>query len=255
MKLLIVTVVLDGDPYIRHHLAQFEKLTCDWHWVICEGVAKNINCTSWCKEIPPRLSNDGTTEYLASIANNKRVTVVQKPLWRGKIEMFNCAVGHFNEPGILLQVDSDELWTAEQLTRLMRLYRERPSAHKMYFFCRYFVGPKIITVGQDGYGNRKTEFLRSWRFHPGMIFQKHEPPIFNHNTGLAVGRHETKAHGLVFDHMAYALEKQVAFKETYYGYTDAVKHWRRLQANTEWPVRNLSDFLPWVGDKVGANIL
>jgi hypothetical protein len=56
----------------------------------------------------------------------------------------------------------------------------------------------------------------------------------------------------VFDHYAYAIENQVRFKERYYGYRDAVKHWRKLQSHPgPWPVK-LKEFLPWVDDRVMA---
>jgi len=46
--------------------------------------------------------------------------------------------------------------------------------------------------------------------------------------------------------MPYALEKQVEFKERYYGYTHAVQYWRELQHAT-LPTF-LRNYLPWVTD-------
>lgn len=256
MTLNIITIVLDGMPFIQHHLPQLERLTTPWKWVIVEGVAKPVGCTQWCKPIPPRLSEDGTHEYLETLKGHPHVTVVSRPEWNGKLEMFNTAVQYLMEPGSLLQMDSDELWTTKQFERIAGLFRARTNLGKAYFFCRYFVGPDIVTVGDNCYGNnRDFEWLRAWRYEPGMEFQRHERPIFNFNKGLTMGRHETKGVGLVFDHMAYATEAQVRFKETYYGYAGAVEQWRRLQANQQWPVRRLKDFLPWVDKVVGATRL
>ena len=66
--LYFLTIVLDGMPWIGHHLAQFEQLSKPWHWVIAEGRADGILDTAWCKRLAGRLSNDGTTEYLDDLS-------------------------------------------------------------------------------------------------------------------------------------------------------------------------------------------
>jgi glycosyltransferase involved in cell wall biosynthesis len=63
---------------------------------------------------------------------------------------------------------------------------------------------------------------------------------------------ETEAAGLVFTHHAYSLEGQVRFKESYYGYHNAVEKWRKLQQVRNLPVR-LRDYLPWVKDHCHAD--
>jgi hypothetical protein len=60
-------------------------------------------------------------------------------------------------------------------------------------------------------------------------------------------RNFTSQKGWIFDHYAYALEKQLEFKENYYGYTGAVNNWKRLQNETVFPV-NLRNYFPWVND-------
>ncbi len=62
------------------------------------------------------------------------------------------------------------------------------------------------------------------------------------------------AQGLIFDHYAYVYESQVRFKQRYYGYADAVDHWRKLQAHTDFPCK-LKDFLPWVTDNAIVDTL
>ena len=53
--------------------------------------------------------------------------------------------------------------------------------------------------------------------------------------------------GLVFDHFAYSLPKQVEFKEDFYGYTGLLKSWEDLQ-KTIGPVR-LNRFFTHVQDR------
>ncbi len=55
---------------------------------------------------------------------------------------------------------------------------------------------------------------------------------------------ETRAHGITFQHFAYATEKDVSFKEQYYGYRDATSRWRALQAR-KGPIQ-AKRFLRWV---------
>ena len=56
MRLNIVTIVLDGEPYIERHLPEFEKLDCEWHWFVVEGASDNTKDQSWCKKQQFRLS-------------------------------------------------------------------------------------------------------------------------------------------------------------------------------------------------------
>jgi hypothetical protein len=253
-RLEIITIVLDGEPWIERHLPEFHKLRCDWHWHVIEGVANNRHCTNWCKPLRPRLSNDGTTEYLAKIAGDPRITIRRNAFWDGKITMVNAPMESIKEPAVVMQIDSDELWAASQLDKLVRMFKDLPRIESMQFYCRYFVGKDIITTALGHYGNNPGEWLRAWRYHKGARFQSHEPPVFNHNIGWCMPPENTASLGLNFEHMAYATEAQVRLKEYLYGYENAVAHWKRLQENTTWPVR-LKDFLPWVDDGATADKL
>ncbi len=249
MKLSLFTIVLDGMPWIKHHLEMLQSTRLDWKWVIVEGVARPTKDTSWVKGIKPRLSKDGTHEYLKSI-DDIRVKVISQPRWENKTSMVNTALANL-PAGVLMQIDSDELWSAGQLEKIVSWFEEDQSIDSMKFFCRYFVGPSIITTSIDAYGNNPNEWLRAWRFKRGQLFVTHEPPKLQGSETNCVSRVKTLTHGLCFDHMAYASEKQVAFKEDYYGYPGAVAQWRKLQANQIWPVK-LKDYLPWVDDKATA---
>jgi hypothetical protein len=245
----VFTIVLDGMPFIGSHLPILNTLKIDWRWVIAEGAAMNVRDTGWCREQTPRLSTDGTTSFLKGIRSHPRITVLQANRWDGKVEMVNACLAAFNKPGVLLQMDSDEMWTAEQLVGLMDFFHayEVKSAR---FLCRYFVGPNLIITSRNTYGNRPGEWHRAWRFEPGMEFISHEPPRLNAVTEPCATREQTEECGLVFEHYAYVLQKQVAYKEDYYGYHNAVQHWLELQADGYFPgfKAKLADYLPWVKD-------
>lgn len=251
----IVTIVLDGMPQIRWHLPAFNRLRgLKWTWHIAEGAAANVRDTSWCKAQAARLSRDGTSEYLNALAIHPRIKLYRKQLWNGKTEMFNTMLANINEPCILLQMDADEVWTEKELAALVEMFEARKDADHARFYCTYYVGQNIIITSKDTYGNKAEEWLRAWRFTPGMKFETHEPPRLIGAESRGVDRDFTAASGMVFEHYAYAFEAQVAYKEKFYGYPNALAHWRRLQQNTKWPTR-LRDWLPWVKDNAIADQL
>lgn len=263
MMLEIITIVLDGMPFIAHHHREFEKLPFPFRWHILEGVAANTLCTKWCAPMLPRLSNDGTTQYLDALAAyDYRVIIHRKELWQGKLAMVNEPLRYMHEPCLLLQVDSDELWTVEQLMKLRQMFIENPEKNCAYFRCDYRVGPNVRITSSEGYGNNSAyEWHRAWRWHRGLQFQSHEPPVLGNFQPKPFTHAETCEAGLVFRHEAYSTEKQVAFKQRFYGsaanpkghlYRDAVAKWRALQLNTKWPV-DLKEYMPWVGEGVAAD--
>jgi len=254
MTLHLLTIVLDGEPWIRRHLPEFERLPFPWMWHVVEGAAMNRHCTSWCNAQKPRISSDGTTKYLDTIAHHPKVRLHRRTQWDGKIEMVNTPLADIREECVLMQLDSDELWHAEQLESVVRAFDICRDVGSMQFRCNYFVGPNIAAVTDGCYGNRGDEWMRAWRFRPGMKFISHEPPVMAGTRGRMMTRKDTAALGMVFDHMAYVSEKQVAAKGAFYGYRDAVKHWRRLQENKVWPAR-LGSFLPWVHDEAMADLV
>lgn len=240
MKLCIFTIVLDGMPWIEKHLPIFQQLKSDWKWIVVHGAAMNNGSTSWCTPQEPRLSNDGTTEYLNSI-NDDRVTLIENTYWDSKDIMCNMAISQITEPCVLMEIDSDEIWSASQLERIIECFAYDPILQAMKFSCRYFVGPNLITQGEHCYGDMDYEWNRAWKFKPGMRFKSHEPPILDHPITYFVDKDETRKMGLVFDHFAYATEAQVAYKEKFYGYKDLTKCWKAMQTCQDTPFP-LSDF-------------
>ncbi len=266
------TIVLNGEPFIRHHIEQFKQLPFRWHWHIMEGVAHLRHDTAWSLpsggKIPDQfhhkgLSNDGTTQYLDELvkAFPQNVTVYRKKegFWDGKREMVSAPLMHILEECLLWEVDVDEIWRAQQIVDARKMFlgnRDRTSA---FYLCLYLIGPDRLIVSRDGYGNHYGgEWLRTWRFRPGMVWARHEPPILaepiGNNQYHDVGRvnpftrDETERAGLVFEHYAYATLPQVLFKQSYYGYSGAVAGWLALQEEQHLP-RRVGDFLPWVQDQ------
>lgn len=266
MKLHFITIVLDGMPFISFHYPIFRQLKLDWHWWVIEGVAKPVGCTKWVADIPPRISSDGTHGYLKDLARfDPRVTHIARESWPGKVSMFNAALEKITDLEYLLwQVDNDEIWSVSQIEVAALFLRKSSSTNCMWFRCRYFVGPDIVITSHEGYGNNSSyEWKRLWKVPRGTLFERHEPPVLKGFTERPWKQKETEKFGLVFDHYAWATEEQVAFKERFYAGSgnhnahllkNAVQGWRRLQANSKWPVE-LHSFMPWIEPGVTATKL
>ena len=41
------TLVLNGEPFIRHHIDVFRELPFPWHWHVVEGAASLNHDTGW----------------------------------------------------------------------------------------------------------------------------------------------------------------------------------------------------------------
>jgi hypothetical protein len=251
LKLHAITLCLDSMPWLPLHLPVFEKTTLDWTWHIVHGTANNVGSTAWCKKQEPRLSTDGSQEYINSLVGHPRVKLFQKQWWAGgKDEMVNAPLANIKGECVLMQIDSDEFYTSDQLECIVAMFEQNPEIMRAYFFCRYFVGTNIIITTENGYGNRpnNTEWLRAFRYKPGMKWQSHELPVLNHNIGLFAAREQTRELGLVFDHFSWVNEQNVKNKVRFYGYGEhCINGWRRLQENNSWPV-SLKKYLPFVDD-------
>ncbi len=255
------TIVLDGEPYIRYHypiFCELDKLQIPWRWIVVEGVAALQHDTGWSLanggKIPERYAQghslDGTVEYLKELAaRDSRVQLLQKPdgqFWDGKIEMVRAAQPNY--PCLLWQVDADEIWTSEQIRRVHQNFEADPTLEAAQFYCHYFVGSNLLLDNRGKWGNNpQIEWWRVWRWDPAECeWQTHEPPVLTRKGNLpqkVLTADQTASQGLVFNHYAYALKKQVEFKEIYYGYRGAVAAWEELQ-KSEKPC-SLQRFFPW----------
>lgn len=241
----LFTIVLDGMPFLAQHLPEFEKIEGDWRWIIVEGRASKSHCTGWVAGGEPRVSNDGSHEYLKSISTHPRVKVISRPLWEGKIAMVREAMKQMDKAGYLHELDADELWTAEQLEKIADLYDTNFRIGRMEFYCDYFVGPNLVLRGDGLYGNKHNEWRRSWRFWPGDFPISHEPPeMHQRKVGRVLNKKETKVHGLVFRHMSYVDPEATRKKMDYYGYRGGYQSWLALQSHTQFPCR-LDQFFYW----------
>lgn len=252
----IFTIVLDGAPWIGAQFAELCRLRdVDWHWSIVEGATKPVKDTAWMGNQNGKVSHDGTHQFVQSLSSHPRITVNSKPEWGGKTEMINGGLTAFKKDGILLQMDSDELWTSDQMRRLVEFFAANPDINTAKVKMDYMLGPNVIST--SGYGNRNNEWVRAWRYSVGLWMECHEPPVFNGNRGGVLERDESEQLFGPILHMAWVTPQQVAFKQRIYrgGYDDACEQWEKLQSNDKWPVKELKSFLPWVGNNSSCDLL
>ncbi len=266
------TIVLNGMPFIEHHIEVFQTLGVPWYWHIVEGVADLVGDTAWSVpqggRIPSEfhrqgLSIDGTTTYLNALraAFPEHIRLYRKAeggFFRGKLEMIQGVAAMIEEECLLWQIDADEFWTARQILTVRDMFLRDASRTAAYFFCDFHVGADRCISTIHNYGNHLgQDWLRVWRFRPGMQWITHEPPqLVDPRLGptpvnLAhvhpFGHYETAAADCIFEHYAYVEESQLAFKEAYYGYRQACANWRKLQEEARLPVL-LREYFPWVND-------
>lgn len=261
MKILFFTIALDAMPWITMHWPELKKLKCDWDWWIMEGVAGSEHCTKWCNQMNPRLSRDGTTQYLDSIAEfDRRIHVIRNEIWHGKVEMVNSPLSSIQDECLLWEIDCDEVWKSGQIEKMRQMFLDDGVKNCAYFWCNYFVGMNWVIRSRNSFGNHTSyEWHRVWKVDPGVRFLKHEPPVLDKFKENPFTHAETERAGLVFDHYAYASESTVRFKQEYYGrdsglYCNAVSDWKRLQSHNDEKAK-LKDFLPWVQDETIAERL
>ena len=277
LPLHFFTIVLNGEPFIRYHIDVLKKLPFRWHWHIVEGVADLKHDTAWSVTLGGSISDDvhrdgrsldGTTEYLDELARlyPQNISIYRKPegkFWEGKREMINAPIAHIREECLLWQIDADELWTFEQICKTRQMFIEHPEKTAAFYWCWYFVGENLVISTRNCYANNpQYEWLRTWRFKPGMVWASHEPPRLVEPLPNGKWRdvasinpfhhQETEKQGLIFQHFSYVTTHQLRFKEQYYGYKSATSQWLNLQQQTQFPVL-LRQYFDWVKDESQVN--
>ena len=248
MRIYFFTLVYEGMPWVRGQkelAGHLRGLDFCWHWA--EGLAGHISDTSWCAERGGNLpsspvSTDGTREFLRQWAReDQRMVLHEEPsggVWPGKTAMVRAATAEAREGDLLWQVDVDEFWQPWQVAEIAAHFRDHPETSAAWFDCHYFFGWDRVSSRPGVFGNfRNQEWLRVWRFQSGDRWRSHEPPVLERTKGykvIEVGRwkplrqRETRKRGWIFQHYALTDERQIRFKEKYYGYRGLAVGMERL---------------------------
>ncbi len=238
---IFFTMLLDDEPFIRHHINVMKQLSCRWHWHVVDG----------------SLMPNGTSTYLDELVQQfqGQVTVHRKAqgcFWNGKIEMALEPIKHIFEDGVLWQINADELWTVEQIEEGRRMFLRSPERTAAYFWCHSFVGEKLVVTARIGQGE-----LRAWSFRPGMRWLDQEIPVLAERLandswrdvvqGFVFDAMNTEGLGLTFQRFAFVIENQVAIKQRNHAMEGVVDAWKQLQGEHLLP-SPLRDYFPWIED-------
>lgn len=249
----LFTISFNSNPFIQQHLPILQSLSIPWHWTICEGLSYHGKDRGG---IQPDLqkqhqdfrSIDGSSDYLDEIEDD-RVTIIRRPqIWPGKTEMCNAALEAMPPGRVIHQIDADEIWQAWQLKKIYQMFMRQPERESALYLCRYWCGPDRFIFEPGRTGNMlQYEWRRTWRQVEGGRFSRHEPPCYAHvRTGFNktdFTHSETQDEDLIFDHKAWVLEEQVAFKAKYYGWPTLLENWKALQtAKLPAPARKYFPF-------------
>jgi glycosyltransferase involved in cell wall biosynthesis len=250
------TLALNAGPFIRYHADVFRKLPFAWTWHVVDGSQPGNNAGA----------GDDDPAYLDRIAAAfpDRIRIYRQPVgqnWRDDLEMANAPLAAIHEECLLWRIDPEELWTAEQIVAARRLFLEEPARTAAFYWCWYFVGEDRLVTTRDCHGaDPDIEWLRSWRYRPGDVWRRYDPPCLVRPCADGIARDlgrlrpfehaETEARGLVFQRFAYATEAQARAAGAALGFPDASKGWRDLQA-ARLPAP-LGAFLPWAHE--GASV-
>ncbi len=257
MPIIFFTIVLNGMPYIEHHMPTFLETGIPFSWHVVEGVASGRadSRRPYSNEpisTPKNLSTDGTSEYLDYLDDkyeNVHIYRRSPSAYSDKLQMVNEVLSNLpSTPAVLFQVDTDEIWSPSMIKSMHRLLSTGQKSCA-YAHCHFFVGPDLVAVTPGGWGHGENEWLRAWRYHPPGIFLSHAPPVLIHAAGGGdcFSTSELAAEGIAFSHYAYVHEGQARFKSKFYGYGEnGVDGWRNLQ-QAKLPAR-AADYLPWLND-------
>ncbi len=225
------TIIFNGLHHLLHN-DQYKKILndCD-KWVVVEGASNSNGSTKWCKQMPDEYhkngsSVDGTREFLNELAHSesKLVYVPSNGFWHSKDAQVNRAIEEVKKitnKCFLWQIDIDEQWpegTMDQVEKEMLENNVKVGACKQ--IC--YVGKNLVPVGEwAGDGG----IIRIWNWE-GESFERHEPPILQGTEGKI-----TKLLTPVFHHYNYYFEKDVKFKDAWYGgHENILERWKLINS-------------------------
>lgn len=216
----IVFSIIHNGLHHLHHNNQYQNIlkSCD-KWVIVEGASCSTGSTKWCNEFPSDLhlnggSIDGTREFLQFLSSqtDRLIYVPSNGFWESKDHQVNRAIEEVKKITNrcwLWEIDIDEQWDQEQMDFAEReLFDSGSKAGCFRAIC--FLGRNLRAIGDWGEA-RSSGYIRLWKWE-GENFICHEPPIIEGQMGV-----EPRMLSQVFRHYNYYFDKDVIFKDKWYG--------------------------------------
>ncbi|MCL5102494.1 MAG: glycosyltransferase family 2 protein [Armatimonadetes bacterium] len=233
-------IVLNGEPFTIYNLRSLYPFAHEI--IVVEGAcpsAKNIATENG-------HSRDGTLEILRRFQVQEdpdhKLTIVTAEdeghpdgFWTEKDEMSQAyarrATGNY-----LWQVDSDEFYKSEDMTRVISMLRHDPGITAVSFRQISFWGGFDYIVDGIYLRGGAEIYHRLFQWGPGYTYVKHRPPTVHDSQGRDlrdlgyVSGYDLEKQGIVMHHCSLLFPKQVTEKCDYYSNVD----WTNRRKALEW---------------------
>lgn len=230
----IVFSIIHNGLHHLHHNGQYEKIlqSCD-KWIIVEGASLSTGSTKWCKEFPPELhsnggSVDGTREFLRFLSKqtDKLIYVESDGFWQSKDHQVNRAIEEVKKitnSCWLWEIDIDEQWEPEQMNQAEHeLLQSNQKSACFRAIC--FIGKNLRAIGDWGEAF-SSGYTRLWKWE-GEYFICHEPPVLEGEL-----KKDPVMLSPVFRHYNYYFDKDVIFKDKWYGgHENIYERWKLINS-------------------------
>lgn len=187
---------------------------------------------------PNGISTDDTLDIIFNFPDvENKIKLVASQAWEHKDEMVNAYISSVTG-NYLFQVDSDEIWSGDDLNKICQILLERPDITCLEFLPLQF-WHNFETILIEGHWD--SPFMRLFKFESGAKWYSHEPPILVNPKGVSYNSikkiNATEEYGIRFFHYSYLTESQARWKATFFAqYESAVSSDKstRIAMTCDW---------------------
>ena len=213
MKIAFGMIVFEGDYVLR------ECLECVYPYaeqiLIAEGPV-----TFW-QQQGKTTSEDKTNWILANFPDPDNKIKVIHGQFSEKDEQCNAYIEYLNDDiDYLWQIDSDELWKAEDIEKMINIFKTEKYTSVDVKSCSFYGGFDHY-IG--GFERQSGNFHRIFKVYPGSDWLTHRPPTIKHKPGINTlperhldGDTLWERYGVQMYHYSYVFPEQVRKKIFYY---------------------------------------
>lgn len=220
---------------------------------------------------PDGHSKDGTLDILYKFKDqedpDKKLTIVTKEgFWDEKDQMCQ-AYAELATGDYLWQVDIDEFYKSEDISRVLNILRDDPNITAISFKQIQFWGSFFSYVNSWGHRAWAEQFHRLFNWGPGYVYSGHRPPTVLTSNGTDTRRikwlncHDMAREGVYLYHYSLVFPHQAFEKAEYYRNAD----WSRRKKARWWAeevfmklkrpfrVANIYEYPSWLENFDGAH--
>lgn len=225
-KISFGMIVLNGEPFLRYNLRSLYPLA--HQIIVVEGACRAAAAVA----DPDGHSIDGTPDVLRQFADREdpehKVLIVsardegfEDGFWPEKDEMSRAyasrATGEY-----LWQIDSDEFYHRDQVTRLLAVVEAKRPDAVSFPMLTFWGGIEYVANGFYLIRDNAREYHRLFAWGPGYTYQTHRPPTVTDAAGVDTRRKswlrasDLERMGVFLYHYSLLFPRQVFNKVRYY---------------------------------------